>query len=577
MEEVLIDKYRLRFPGEVERAYQEESFHKDLRQLRINMTVTALVYAFFGILDAWVTPEVRLQAWFIRFAVVIPTVIFVLSLSFSRHFMRYQQAAVSFLVLVGGGGIVALIAITNMTAPYFHFAGLLLVFMCAYTSFKLRFYYATVVSWSIIGLYELSAVLISHPPLRVFLTDNFFYISANLLGMFANYQRELYTRKEFLQTRRMREMEQQKHAAEKGQLNAAVDRAVQSLKESEGIFRALAETTTASIIIHRGGRFLYANHAVQTITGFTHDELLCMDFWEIVHPEYREMVRERGRARISGRAAPAAYEFKIRTRSGEERWVTASAGFIEYAGAPAIIATLFDITDRKRAEEEKLRLYEERIREEQRHLTEKENMLMELHDGVGGITTNISILSELAQKSNDLAAVRNTLATISRLSRDGISEIRSFMRSLDAGQLNWQTLAAELRNQGTSLLEPHAIAFAFEASIDEQTAVQPGGLLCVGLFKIYKEALTNIIKHAKAASVTVTLRTAGQVLRFTVQDDGIGIGKAASAGRGLSNMQKRAVELGGTMALSTDGGTLLELSIPLPFQRPDPAQGDPVS
>jgi PAS domain S-box-containing protein len=576
MEEALIDRYRLRFPGEIERIYQEESFHKDLRQLRINMTVTALVYAFFGILDAWVTPEVRLLAWFIRFAVVIPTVIFVLSFSFSRHFMRYQQAAVSFLVLVGGGGIVALIAITHMTAPYFHFAGLLLVFMCAYTSFKLRFFYATGVSWSIICLYELSALLISHPPLRVFLTDNFFYISANLLGMFANYQRELYTRKEFLQARRMREMEQEKHAEEKGHLNAAVDRAVQSLKESENIFRTLAETTTASIIIHRGGRFLYTNHAVQTTTGFTHDELLNMDYWDIVHPEYRELVREHGRARISGREAPSSYEFKVLTRNGEERWVTASAGLIGYAGAPAVIATLFDITDRKRAEGEKLRLYEERILEEQRHLMEKENILMELHDGVGGITTNISILSEVAQKSNDLASVKNTLATISRLSRDGISEIRSFMRSLDTGQLNWQTLAAEIRNQGTSLLEPHAIAFAFEASIDEQPAGQPGSLLCVSLFKIYKEALTNIIKHAKAASVAVTLRTAKDGLRFTVHDDGVGIGKTACAGRGLSNMQRRAAELGGTMTLSFERGTRLDLSIPLPFQR-TAAQGDPVS
>lgn len=563
MEEVLIDKYRLRFPADLERAYQDESFHKDLKQLRINMTVTGLIYALFAILDVWVTPEVKYQAWFIRFAIVIPTVLFVLSLSYSRYFRNYQQISVSFLVLVGGGGIVALITLTSETAPYFHFAGLLLVFMCAYTSFKLRFLYATIVSWSIIGLYELSALVISHSPLRVFLTDNFFYISANLLGMFANYQRELYTRKEFLQTRRMQKMEQQKHAMEKGQLNEAVDKAVQSLKESEGIFRTLADTTTASIIIHRGGRFLYANHAVQTITGFTHDELLNMDFWEIVHPEYRELVRERGRARISGRTAPAAYEFKILTKNGEERWATTTTGFIEYAGSPAVIATLFDITDRKRAEEDKVKLYEERIREEQRHLAEKEHMLMELHDGVGGITTNISILSELARQSNDLDSVKNTLATISRLSRDGVSEIRSFMRSLDTGDLNWRTLAAEIRNQGTSLLEPHNIAFTFETSIDDQTVTQPGSLLCVSLFKIFKETITNVIKHSKATSVRATLKITKSGLQFSIQDNGIGCGQAGGSGRGLSNIRKRALELGGTMTVSFDSGVRVDLEIPL--------------
>ena len=562
MEEVLIDKYRLQFPADLEQVYQEESFHKDLKQLRINMTVTGLVYAFFAILDAWVTPEVKHQAWFIRFAIVIPTVLFVLALSYSRHFRKYQQISVSFLVLVGGGGIVALIALTSRTAPYFHFAGLLLVFMCAYTSFKLRFLYATLVSWSIIGLYELSALVMSHAPLRIFLTDNFFYISANLLGMFANYQRELYMRKEFLQTRRMQKMEQQKHAMEKGQLNEAVDKAVQSLKESEGIFRTLADTTTASIIIHRGGRFLYANHAVQTITGFTHDELLNMDFWEIVHPEYRELVRERGRARISGRTAPVAYEFKILTKNGEERWATTTTGFIDYAGSPAVIATLFDITDRKQAESDKVKLYEERIREEQRHLAEKEHMLMELHDGVGGITTNISILSEMAQQSNDLDSVKSTLATISRLSRDGVSEIRSFMRSLDTGELNWRTLAAEIRNQGTSLLEPHNIAFTFETSIDDQNITQPGSLLCVCLFKIFKETITNVIKHAKATSVSAKLRIAKSGLQLSIQDNGVGCGQAGGSGRGLANMRKRAVELGGTMTVSFDSGARVDLEIP---------------
>jgi len=562
MEEVSIDKYRLQFPADLEQVYQEESFHKDLKQLRINLTVTGLVYAFFAILDAWVTPEVKHQAWFIRFAIVIPTVLCVLALSYSRHFRKYQQISVSFLVLVGGGGIVALITLTSKTAPYFHFAGLLLVFMCAYTSFKLRFLYATIVSWSIIGLYEVSALVVSHEPLRVFLTDNFFYISANLLGMFANYQRELYTRKEFLQARRMQKMEQQKHAMEKGQLNEAVDKAVQSLRESEGIFRTLAETTTASIIIHRGGRFLYANHAVQTITGFTHDELLNMDFWEIVHPEYRELVRERGRARISGRTAPMAYEFKILTKNGEERWATTTTGFIDYAGSPAVIATLFDITDRKQAEEDKVKLYEERIREEQRHLAEKEHMLMELHDGVGGITTNISILSEMAQQSNDLDSVKSTLATISRLSRDGVSEIRSFMRSLDTGELNWRTLAAEIRNQGTSLLEPHNIAFTFETSIDDQNITQPGSLLCVCLFKIFKETITNVIKHAKATSVSAKLRIAKSGLQLSIQDNGVGCGQAGGSGRGLANMRKRAVELGGTMTVSFDSGARVDLEIP---------------
>ena len=545
MEDALMNKFRLRFPDDLERVYLDESFYHSLKQLRINIIVVGLVYALFGILDALVTPDVKYQAWFIRYAIVTPAVLFVIIFSFSPHFKKYQQITVSALALVGGAGLVALIVITNMSASYFHFAGLLLVFMTTYTSFKLRFFYATITCWAIIAMYEVSAVWISHTPLRIFLTDNFFYISANLMGMFTSYQRELYARREFLQTRRMQEMEQQKHAREKERLNETVEKAAKSLTESEGRFRTLAETTTAAIIIHRGGTLLYANPAVQKVTGYTTDELLGMDFWAIVSPAYRDMVRERGRMRISGGDVPAEYEFKILTKSGEERWATTTAGIIEYEGAQAIIATLFDITDRKRAEDDKVKIYEERIKEEKRHLAEKESILMELHDGIGGITTNIGILSELAQESTDRERVRKTLATISQLSREGVSEIRGIMRSIDISEMSWHTLAAEIRIQGTSMLEPHGIAIAIDTSIDDVAPGHPGSLLCVKLFKIYKEMLTNIIKHAQATSVMVTLNVARDGFLFTVRDNGIGFDQTNCCGRGLLNMRKRAAELGG--------------------------------
>jgi PAS domain S-box-containing protein len=371
MTEIPIDRYRLKFPDDLERTYQDETFHNSLKQLRINIIVVSVIYALFGIVDAVVTPYVRNVAWFIRYAVVIPIAIAVLAFTFSPHFRKYQQLLVSFLVLVGGAGIVVLIDLTHSQAPYLHFAGLLLVFMTTYTAFRLRFLYATAVGWTIIAMYEVSAVWCHPPALSVFLTDNYFYISANLMGMFTNYQRELYSRREFLRARRMQELEQQKHAQETDRLNEAVDRAVRSLRESESRFRTLAETTSASIIIHRGNRFLYVNPTVLRETGYTAADFSRMEFWELVHPDHREFVRERGRARIAGQEVPRVSEFKIVTKNGEERWVTATAGIVDYEGASAVIATLFDITDRKRADEEKVRLYEERIREEERHVREK--------------------------------------------------------------------------------------------------------------------------------------------------------------------------------------------------------------
>ncbi len=353
-----------------------------------------------------------------------------------------------------------------------------------------------------------------------------------------------------------------------------LEKATRSLKESEAKFRTLAETTTAGIFIHRGGKFLYANTAGEQVTGYRQDEFLSMDFWNIIHPEYREMVRERGQERLVGVKVAPEYEFKINTKNGEQRWVNMTAGIIEYQGAPAVIATLFDITARKQAEEDKENFYEEsvkqyqkRIEEEKRFRIEKEKILMDLHDGIGGITTNISILAELAQKTSSLPEMKKTVSVISRLSKEGISEIRGFMHSLDNTDLNWRTLAAELRNQGTNMVEPHAITFALETSFDE-TQEQPSSLLWVNLFKIYKEALTNVIKHSQAKAVKAKLQISMGKLLLSIEDDGVGLGEGRR-GRGLSNMRTRAEELGGKVTILSDSGTQVLVELPLPAKYHD--------
>ncbi len=365
----------------------------------------------------------------------------------------------------------------------------------------------------------------------------------------------------------IKDLEEKRHHFEKGQLRLAVDKATASLQESEMKFRTLAETTTAGIFIHRDGKMIYANPAGEILSGYTFNEFLCMDFRDLFHPDDRGLARQLGRVTLTGKRLPAGRECRIITKGGTTRWVNIAAGVMDYEGRSAVIATIFDITDRKRAEEEKVELYEERIAEEKRHVMEKENILMDLHDGIGGITTNISILSELAQNAPDLNSTKETLSTISRLSREGLAEIRSFMQSLDTKELHWRTLAAELRNQGAKMMEPHGIAFSVDLALDDLQD-QPKSLLWINLLKIYREALTNIIKHSKATSVVVTLLLKADVLRLTVQDDGIGCAQGNCSGRGLSNMKKRADEICGTVTVSAEKGTRVHLEIPLPVMFP---------
>lgn len=124
-----------------------------------------------------------------------------------------------------------------------------------------------------------------------------------------------------------------------------------SLAESENKFRILSETAASAIFIYKGSNFIYTNPAGEMITGYTSAELYDKHFWDIVHPDHQEMIKERGIARQRGEEIPNRYEFKIVRKDGEVRWVDFTAGKIMYGGSPAALGTAFDITDRKLTEQ----------------------------------------------------------------------------------------------------------------------------------------------------------------------------------------------------------------------------------
>jgi len=64
-----------------------------------------------------------------------------------------------------------------------------------------------------------------------------------------------------------------------------------ALRESEEKFRVLSETSPAAIFMYHEDKLIYGNPAAERFTGFTHEELLRKNFWDMVHPRYRDMVK----------------------------------------------------------------------------------------------------------------------------------------------------------------------------------------------------------------------------------------------------------------------------------------------
>jgi PAS domain S-box-containing protein len=130
-------------------------------------------------------------------------------------------------------------------------------------------------------------------------------------------------------------------------------RAEQAQEQSEALFHTLAETSTAAIFIFHGDKLSYVNSVSERLTGYTNDELLHMNGLDLVHPDHREIMRQRGLARQRGEEVPARYEFKIITKNGQVRWMDFAANSIFYEGVPAALGIAFDVTDRKRIEEDR--------------------------------------------------------------------------------------------------------------------------------------------------------------------------------------------------------------------------------
>ncbi|HEY9650025.1 MAG TPA: PAS domain S-box protein, partial [Coleofasciculaceae cyanobacterium] len=127
-------------------------------------------------------------------------------------------------------------------------------------------------------------------------------------------------------------------------------RLMNAICASEVKFRTLAETMVVATFIYQGTQLLHVNSALCTITGYSHAELLKMNVWGFVHPDYQILTRAWTVAQQRGEPVRSRYEIKILTKTGKIRWLDVSTRSIEFQGKQAVLVNAFDITSHKRAE-----------------------------------------------------------------------------------------------------------------------------------------------------------------------------------------------------------------------------------
>jgi PAS domain S-box-containing protein len=328
-----------------------------------------------------------------------------------------------------------------------------------------------------------------------------------------------------------------------------------ALRESEEQFRVLAETSPAAIILFQGEEIIYVNPSAERLTGYTEEEFLRMRYGEWIHDDFRNLVREWGQMRPQDLHAPAEYELRYVTKSGEERWALFSAGRIDYKGRPAGIATIFDITGRKRAEEQ--------VRDS---LREKEILLHEIHHRV---KNNLQIVSTLLDLQSDYIEDEQSRRYF-RESQDRINSMalvhEALYRSRDLARIDFAVYLEGLTDHlfKSYVVDPKNICL--KCAISEVSLGIDEAIPC-GL--IVNELVSNALKHAfpqgGRGEIRVTCHgDADGLIHLTVSDDGAGMPAdldfMATRTLGLQLVTMLVRQLRGEMRVERDGGTSFIIS-----------------
>gem|GEM_PF-865443 len=330
-----------------------------------------------------------------------------------------------------------------------------------------------------------------------------------------------------------------------------------ALRQSETRFRRVVELSPMVIAIHQDGRMTYANPAALKIFGFDpNEEIIGRPVLDFIHPDSREVVRERLAKLYQGEDVPPLEEKFLRP-DGATLDMEVYAAPMDYQGRPAVLVVAHDISDHKRAEE-LMRI----------SLEQKTTLLKEIHHR---IKNNLQIVNALLglqagklQDEQGVAALKDSQARIHSIALVHEKLYRSSdLRHIDFSDY-LRTLAAGLAR--THNLEAQGITLSVEADpleLDIDTAL-PCSL-------VVNELVTNALKHAfpqgRGGQVRVIFRQADGVVHLAVADDGVGfppdLNPRQSKSLGMQLVSSLAGQLSAKLNLTNLEGTCVELVFPL--------------
>ncbi len=185
----------------------------------------------------------------------------------------------------------------------------------------------------------------------------------------------------------------------------------------------------------------------------------------------------------------------------------------------------------------------------------RKQMAMDFHDEMGNKLASMLAYSELMKSRGYERMETSQLEYFSGILSDVYSGTRDFIWSIDVKSNNFREILVYLRDYGSLYFERHKIKFLVKSDIlssDFDHRLPEGNNRQMVL--IFKEAMTNIVKHANADAVVFDAKRIGNEYLVSICDNGKGFVEELATGMGLANMRKRAAVINARLTLSTGQG-----------------------
>jgi len=320
-------------------------------------------------------------------------------------------------------------------------------------------------------------------------------------------------------------------------------------------------------LYNRQGKFLRWNKNFETVTKYSAEEVAQMHPLDFFDSKDKELIAKKIATTFELGEDNVVADFLLKTNDKITYYFTGK--LIEYSGEDCLAGVGIDFTERIRAQE-KIRETTEQLRQLTAHLQsireeERKRIGREIHDELGQQLTAIKMdVAWIDKKTpDDATMIKGKLKSVISLLDGSNQSIRRILNELRPAILDDHGLMEALQWLGKQLTENRGIGFRFTSA---ETNLKLPGSIATCIFRVYQEALTNIVRHSEAKNVMASLSIHNNIITIYLEDDGKGFDPLtvkSNQSFGILGMKERVLSLGGEFELTSSPGNGTTISMRL--------------